>query len=91
MAVSNQALTPPAAPALGTFSFSTRLSSRGAFFVSAAFVVALLVLSQLPLLDGRGAVRASIVGAALVLHYLHGSQLEELAGPTVLHQLGEAW
>lgn len=68
MAVSNQALTPPpTAPALWTFSFSTRLSSRGAFFVSAAFVVALLVLSQLPLLDGRGAVRASIVGAALVL------------------------
>jgi hypothetical protein len=58
-----------AAPAMGalTFGFSSRLSARGAFSVSATFVVALLVLSQLPLLDARPVVRASIVGAALVL------------------------
>ncbi len=57
------------APATGaaTFSFSTRLSARRAFSVTAAFVVALLVLSQLPLLDARPVVRASIVGASLVL------------------------
>ena len=47
--------------------FSTRLSARGAFLLNAAFVVGLLVLSQLPLLDARPVVRASIVGAALVL------------------------
>jgi hypothetical protein len=35
--------------------------------VNAAFVVGLLVLSQLPLLDARPVVRASIVGAALLL------------------------
>src|SRR5688572_26838996 len=58
-----------AAPATGalTFGFSSRLSARGAFSVSATFVVALLVLSQLPLLDALPVVRASIVGAALVL------------------------
>jgi hypothetical protein len=50
-----------------SFTFSTRLTARGAFLVNAAFVVGLLVLSQLPLLDARPVVRASIVGAALVL------------------------
>jgi hypothetical protein len=35
--------------------------------LNAAFVAALLVLSQLPLLEARPVVRASIVGAALVL------------------------
>jgi hypothetical protein len=43
------------------------LSARGAFLVNAAFVVGSLVLSQLPLLEQRPVVRASIVGAALVL------------------------
>jgi hypothetical protein len=50
-----------------TPSFSRRLSARDAFLVSAAFVAGLLVLSQLPVLDGRSAVRSSIVGAALLL------------------------
>jgi hypothetical protein len=50
-----------------TFTFSTRLSSRDAFLVNGAFVVGLLVLSQLPLLDARPVVRASLMGAAAVL------------------------
>jgi len=47
-----------------TFIFSTRLSARDAFLVNGAFVVAMLVLSQLPLLDARPVVRVSLVGAA---------------------------
>ncbi len=43
------------------------LSARGAFALHGAFVAALLVLSQLPLLDDRPVVRDSIVGAALLL------------------------
>jgi len=50
-----------------TFTFSTRLSSRDAFLVNGAFVVGLLALSQLPLLDARPVVRASLMGAAAVL------------------------
>ena len=61
------AVTASAVPAPAAPTFSTRLSARGAFSVNAAFVVGLLVLSQLPLLDARPVVRASIVGAALVL------------------------
>ena len=61
------AVTASAGPAPVAPTFSTRLSARGAFLVNAAFVVGLLVLSQLPLLDARPVVRASIVGAALVL------------------------
>jgi hypothetical protein len=60
-------VTVAAAPAAGAPTFSTRLSARGAFLVNAAFVVGLLVLSQLPLLESRPVVRASIVGAAVVL------------------------
>lgn len=45
----------------------TQLSARGAFLVNAAFVVGLLVLSQLPLLAQRPVVRTSIVGVAVVL------------------------
>jgi hypothetical protein len=56
-----------AGPAVGAPVFSTQLSARRAFLLNAAFVVALLVLSQLPLLDQRPVVRTSIVGAALVL------------------------
>jgi hypothetical protein len=47
--------------------FSTRLSAGRAFLVNGSFVIALLVLSQLPLLDARPVVRTSIVGAALLL------------------------
>jgi hypothetical protein len=43
------------------------LSARGAFLLNASFVAGLLVLSQLPLLDARPVVRASMVGAAVVL------------------------
>ena len=50
------------APAAGT-----RLSAGGAFALNACFVAALLVLSQLSLLQERSTVRASIVGAALFL------------------------
>ena len=46
---------------------STRLSARGAFLLNGAFVLALIVLSQLPLLDERPVVSASILGAAGVL------------------------
>ena len=69
MTESRPTVTATASPATGapTFTFSTRLSARDAFLVSAAFVVGLLVLSQLPVFDGRGVVRASIVGAAAVL------------------------
>src|SRR5262245_48434446 len=69
MAESRDVMTPVAGAARGapTFTFSTRLSARDAFLVNGAFVVALLVLSQLPLLDARPVVRASIVGAAAVL------------------------
>jgi hypothetical protein len=63
----SRAATIAATPAAAAPTFSTRLSARGAFLVSAAFVVGLLVLSQLPLLDARPVVRTSIVGAALVL------------------------
>jgi len=59
------AAAPPSAPGLRTF--NTRLSARGAFLVSAAFVAGLVVLSQLPVLDQRPVVRVSIVGAAAAL------------------------
>jgi len=69
MAESSHTMTPPPIPAAAapTFTYGTRLSARGAFLVNAAFVVGLLALSQLPLLDARPVVRASIVGAAAVL------------------------
>jgi hypothetical protein len=69
MAEARNVTTASAVPAAGapTFTFSTRLSARDAFLVNAAFVVGMLVLSQLPLLDARPVVRASIVGAALAL------------------------
>jgi hypothetical protein len=67
MAVSREAVTEAAAPATSAPGFSTRLSARDAFLVNGAFVAGLLILSQLPLLDSRPVVRASLVGAALVL------------------------
>ena len=62
-------MAPAARPVTGapSFTFNTRLSSREAFLVTGAFVVGLLVLSQLPLLDARPVVRASIVGVAALL------------------------
>jgi hypothetical protein len=56
-----------AGPATGAPVFSTRLSARSAFLLNASFVVGLLVLSQLSVLESRPVVRASIVGAAVVL------------------------
>ncbi len=56
------AQTAAAAAATGT-----RLSAGGAFAVNACFTAGLLVLSQLPLLEQRLAVRASLVAAALFL------------------------
>jgi hypothetical protein len=47
--------------------FTARLSARNAFLLNAAFVVGLLLLSQVPLLDARPVVRTSIVGAAAFL------------------------
>jgi len=43
------------------------LSFRGASLLNAAFIVALLVLGQLPLLDDRPGVRSAIFGAGLLL------------------------
>jgi hypothetical protein len=43
------------------------LSAAGAFLLNAAFVAAMLVLSQLPLLDQRPGVRGAVVSAALLL------------------------
>src|SRR6478672_8373403 len=56
------ARTPAAAPAAGR-----RLSAGGAFVLNACFVAGLIVLSQLPLLQQRPVVRASVVAAALFL------------------------
>jgi hypothetical protein len=69
MAESSDVIPPAARRAAGapSFTFNTRLTARDAFLVNGAFVVGLLVLSQLPLLDARPVVRASIVGAAAVL------------------------
>jgi hypothetical protein len=57
-------LKPPTSPAP---TYTTRLSAGGAFALNGAFVAALLVLSQLGLLQDRPVVRTSIIGAALVL------------------------
>jgi hypothetical protein len=76
MAKSGSALTGSAGPvgpvatagaSTETAPRSVRLSARGAFSLNAAFVAGLLVLSQLPLLDTRPVVRATMVGAALLL------------------------
>ena len=67
MGESRSAVTVSAGPEPAAPTFNTRLSAGRAFLLNAAFVVGLLVLSQLPLLDQRPVVRASIVGAALVL------------------------
>jgi hypothetical protein len=64
MAESSYAATASASPAPAAPLSTTKLSARSAFLLNAAFVVGLLVLSQLPLLDDRPVVRTSIVGAA---------------------------
>jgi len=56
-----------AAPGVGLPASRLQLSARSAFLVNLAFVAGLLVLSQLYVFDARPHVRASIVGAALVL------------------------
>ena len=67
MGKSSGAAQVSAGPATGAPVFSARLSARSAFFLNASFVVGLLVLSQLSVLEQRPVVRASIVGAAVVL------------------------
>ncbi len=67
MAKSSDAAQVSAGPVADAPVFSTQLSARGAFFLNAAFVVGLLVLSQLSVLEQRPVVRASIVGAAVAL------------------------
>ena len=47
--------------------FSARLSAGGAFLLNSTFVVGLLALSQLPMLEPRPVVRASMVWAAVLL------------------------
>ena len=61
--------SPPTTAPPGTAAprFTTRLFAGGAFLLNAGFVGGLLVLSQLPLLEPRPVVRASIVWAAAVL------------------------
>jgi hypothetical protein len=61
------AVTASASPAAGAPTFSTELPARAAFLINGAFIVGLLVLSQLPVLDARPVVRASIIGAAIAL------------------------
>src|SRR5690606_31751612 len=58
---------PSAAPGTGARAFTTALSARGAFALNGSFVAALLVLSQLPLLDDRPVVRASAFSAGVLL------------------------
>ena len=67
MSESRSAGTVSAGPATVAPAFSSRLSAGRAFLLNASFIVGLLVLSQLPLLESRPVVRASIVGAAVVL------------------------
>jgi hypothetical protein len=67
MTRSRSAVKESAAPATQPRTSSKRLSARGAFLLNAAFVAGLLVLSQLPVLEPRPVVRASIFGAAVVL------------------------
>jgi len=54
-------------PGTAAPTFSARLSAGGAFLLNTGFIVGLLVLSQLPALEPRPVVRASMVWAAVVL------------------------
>jgi hypothetical protein len=67
MAKPRRAVTAPAGPAAGPPTVSTRLSAGGAFLLNGSFIAGLLALSQLPVLQARPVVRASIVAAAVVL------------------------
>jgi hypothetical protein len=60
-------MTAPAGPAAAVPVLTARLSPRDAFLLNGAFVLGLWLLSQLPWLDGRPVVRASIVGAGALL------------------------
>jgi hypothetical protein len=66
MTKSRKAATPPRTEAAAS-SAGIRLSAGGAFALNASFVVALLVLSQLPVLEQRPTVRTSIAAAAMFL------------------------
>jgi len=67
MAESSRAITASAGSVAPVPTFSAKLTARDAFLLNATFVAGMLVLSQLPLLDQRPIVRASMVGAAVVL------------------------
>src|SRR3954469_24794752 len=67
MKKSRGAATAARKPASAKAVAGTRLSAGGAFLLNACFVAGLLVLSQLPVLEQRPTVRASLVFAALVL------------------------
>ena len=67
MRESRSAATIPASPAPPAPALSVQLSARGAFLLNAAFIAGLLALSQLPLLQPRPVVRASIFFAAVAL------------------------
>lgn len=67
MARSRPAVKVAAAPPAVAPTFSTRLSAGRAFLLNSGFVLALLVLSRLPVLQARPVVQTSIAGAALVL------------------------
>jgi len=67
MGESRSAVTESAGPASAAPTSTRQLSSGGAFLLNASFVLGLLVLSQIPLLQPRPIVRASIIGAAVLL------------------------
>ncbi len=67
MAAASSAGTVTAGTAAPVPTFSAQLPAGRAFLLNAAFVAAMLILSQLSLLDERPVVRTSIVGAALLL------------------------
>ena len=66
MAGASSAGTVAAGPAAQAPALTAQISAGRAFLLTAAFVAALLVLSQLSLLDERPVVRTSIAGAALL-------------------------
>jgi hypothetical protein len=64
---SRSAATPARTSTSAKATVGTRLSAGGAFALNACFVAGLLVLSQLPVLQHRSTVQASLVFAALFL------------------------
>ncbi|MEO8465289.1 MAG: hypothetical protein ABI640_08100 [Gammaproteobacteria bacterium] len=67
MVSSSAAAQASADPSAGAHVFKVQLSAGRAFFLNTAFVVSLLVLSQLPVLEQRPMVRLSIAGVAIAL------------------------